>query len=76
MKHGHVMKLGTTVESNEHDGTNLSRYDPVLVLFEYMRLDNLRLIDMFKSFDVSHADKLRKNDFREGLSVSTYIEIK
>ncbi|XP_050416623.1 leucine-rich repeat-containing protein 74A [Patella vulgata] len=67
--HGRQMKIGTVVDPRKHDSSDLSQYDPVLILFEYMRLDNLRLIDLFKMFDFNKRDKLSKNNFREGLTV-------
>ncbi|XP_071087938.1 leucine-rich repeat-containing protein 74A-like isoform X1 [Haliotis cracherodii] len=66
--HGHVMKLATGSVSRDHDGTSLTRWEPTLVLFEYMRMDNLRLIDMFKSFDTKKRDKLSRTNLKDGIN--------
>ncbi|XP_046580836.1 leucine-rich repeat-containing protein 74B-like [Haliotis rubra] len=66
--HGHEMKLATGSVSRDHDGTSLQRWEPTLVLFEYMKMDNLRLIDMFKSFDVKKRDKLSRSNIKDGIN--------
>lgn len=69
VKHEEAITLATSDQTREHDGTNLDRYDPLMVLFEYMKMDNLRVIDMFQFMDVRHREKLSKNDMRDGLNV-------
>ncbi|KAL3878506.1 hypothetical protein ACJMK2_030848 [Sinanodonta woodiana] len=41
--------------------------DPVTILFEYMKLRNLRLIDLFHSFDKDNSDTLTREELRCGL---------
>lgn len=66
--HEEAVNLATSDQTREHDGTNLSRYDPLQVLFEYMKMDNLRVIDMFQFMDTRKRDKLSKGDIRDGLN--------
>jgi hypothetical protein len=70
VKHEEAITLATSDQKREHDGTNLDRFDPLMVLFEYMKMDNLRVIDMFQFMDTRHRDKLSKSDIRDGLNVS------
>ncbi|XP_060064844.1 leucine-rich repeat-containing protein 74A-like [Ylistrum balloti] len=41
-------------------------YDPVIVLFEYMKRENLRLIDLFRNFDRDQNNAISREEFREG----------
>lgn len=70
VKHEEVITMATSDQKREHDPTNLSRFDPIMVLFEYMKLDNLRVIDMFQFMDTRKREKLSRNDMRDGLNVS------
>ena len=70
VRHEEAITLATSDQTREHDGTNLDRYDPLMVLFEYMKMDNLRVIDFFQFMDTRKRDKLSKSDIREGLNVS------
>ncbi|XP_061189196.1 leucine-rich repeat-containing protein 74A-like [Saccostrea echinata] len=64
--HGELLSNGNVVEEKHHDPHDLNRFDPVMVLVEYMRIDNLRLIDFFQYLDTNSREKLSKSDFREG----------
>ncbi|XP_076446125.1 uncharacterized protein LOC143283730 [Babylonia areolata] len=68
VRHEEAVTLATSDRKREHEGTNLDRFDPVTVLFEYMKLDNLRVIDMFQFMDVKKKDKLSKGNIRDGLN--------
>ncbi|KAL8562210.1 hypothetical protein ACOMHN_005195 [Nucella lapillus] len=68
VKHEEAITLATSDRTRDHDGTNLDRYDPVMVFFEYMKMDNLRVIDMFQFMDTKKRDKLSKGNIRDGLN--------
>ena len=53
----------------EHDPHDLNRFDPVMVLIEYIRIDNLRLIDLFQFFDTHNRGMLSREDLRDGVAV-------
>lgn len=44
--------------------------DPMIVLMEFTRLKNLRLVDVFTSMDTDKSWSLSRDEFREGLLVS------
>ncbi|GFO18347.1 leucine-rich repeat-containing protein 74b-like [Plakobranchus ocellatus] len=67
--HDSVVQMGTTNQTKEFDGDNLDRFDPVMVLFEYMKKDNLRVIDLFQFLDQKKRDKLSKGDLRDGVNI-------
>ncbi|XP_056012930.1 leucine-rich repeat-containing protein 74A-like isoform X2 [Ostrea edulis] len=66
--HGELLSTGNVVEEKQHDPHDLNRFDPVMVLVEYMRIDNLRLIDFFQYLDTNSRERLSKSDFREGVA--------
>merc|ERR1711974_275535 len=41
--------------------------NPLIVLMEFCRLQNLRLVDMFKSIDTDGSQALSYQEFQEGL---------
>ncbi|XP_033743774.1 leucine-rich repeat-containing protein 74A-like [Pecten maximus] len=41
-------------------------FDPVMVLFEYMKQENLRLIDLFRNLDRDQNNEISREEFREG----------
>ena len=43
--------------------------DPMMVLMEFMRLKNLRLVDLFVSMDKDSSGAITKQEFRDGLLV-------
>lgn len=68
--HGDLLSMANSTEQKEHDPHDLNRFDPVMVLVEYMRIDNLRLIDFFQYLDTNSRERLSKSDFREGVAVN------
>ena len=70
VNHEQLITLATYDIKRAHEGNDLDLYDPLVMLFEYMKLDNLRVIDMFQFMDTKKRDKLSKKDIRNGLSVS------
>ncbi|XP_064609174.1 leucine-rich repeat-containing protein 74A-like [Liolophura sinensis] len=63
--HGHIvsgldpqMSLGPEVMNTD---------DPLLLLFEYTKGRNLRLIDLFKSLDKDKSETITRGEFRNGL---------
>ena len=69
------MAKGLEVKERKHDPHDLNRFDPVMVLIEYMRIDNLRLIDFFTYLDTGNNDLLSRSDIRNGAAVSIVKEI-
>ena len=63
----HLKRLFFQME--EHDPHDLNRFDPVMVLIEYIRIDNLRLIDLFQFFDTHNRGMLSREDLRDGVAV-------
>ena len=45
--------------------------DPLIVLMEYMRQKNMRLLDLFNSLDADGSKSLSRQEFKEGLQVSS-----
>lgn len=68
--HGEILSSGMTIKERKHDPHDLNRFDPVLVLVEYMRIDNLRLIDFFQYLDTTNREQLSRTDFRDGVAVN------
>ncbi|XP_060551376.1 leucine-rich repeat-containing protein 74A-like isoform X2 [Ruditapes philippinarum] len=44
----------------------LKDYDPAMILFEYMKQENLRLIDLFRTFDTDSSQSVSKDELKEG----------
>ncbi|XP_053400808.1 leucine-rich repeat-containing protein 74A-like [Mercenaria mercenaria] len=44
----------------------LKDYDPAMILFEYMKQENLRLIDLFRTFDTDSSQTVSKDELKEG----------
>ncbi|KAH9519302.1 hypothetical protein Btru_075215 [Bulinus truncatus] len=63
-----VIHIATVDLTKDHDGTNLDRFDPVMVMFEYMKKDNLRVIDLFQFMDAKKREKLSRKDVRAGFN--------
>ncbi|KAH3713585.1 hypothetical protein DPMN_073377 [Dreissena polymorpha] len=51
----------------------LHDHDPAMVLFEYMKQENIRLIDLFRTFDTDFSQALTKDELRDGFIVSAYF---
>ena len=47
--------------------------DPAMILMEYMRLKNLRLVDLFHCLDADKSNSLSRDEFRRGLLVITEL---
>lgn len=58
----------------EPEEEDLLNEDPLLVLFEYARLQNFRLVDMFKQLDMDNSGSLDREEFSRGLAVS-YLKL-
>lgn len=56
----------------EPEEEDLLNEDPLLVLFEYARLQNFRLVDMFKQLDTDNSGSLDRQEFSRGLAVRLY----
>lgn len=56
----------------EPEEEDLLNEDPLLVLFEYARLQNFRLVDMFKQLDTDNSGSLDRQEFSRGLAVRKY----
>lgn len=54
----------------DEDEVKLIDEDPLTVLMEYARLQNFRLLDMFKCLDKDGSGALSLDEFREGLEVN------
>ena len=48
----------------------LKDFDPALILFEYMKQENLRLIDLFRVFDTDSDHHVSRTELKEGFVVS------
>ena len=62
-------RAGITHTDINDDEKDLIDEDPLTVLFEYARLQNFRLLDMFVILDRDKSGSLDKNEFKEGLEV-------
>ena len=71
VKHGMILKnddLGLRPQSDP-----FSLDDPMTVLMEFMRIRNLRLIDLFACLDKDGNKSLSREEFRDGLMVSYQV---
>ncbi|GFS22955.1 leucine-rich repeat-containing protein 74B-like [Elysia marginata] len=51
------------------EGPDLGFYKPVTVLFEYMKMDGMRIIDLFEFLDHQKRGKISMGDLRRGIHV-------
>ena len=65
--HGHMILDKMAVSHDEMKA--LVDEEPMMVLMEFMRLQNLRLIDLFSSLDTDRSKSLTKEEFKLGLQV-------
>ena len=63
--YGHILRK-KEISGSEADSIN---DDPLIVLMEYMRQKNMRLLDLFNSLDTDGSKSLSRQEFREGLQV-------
>ncbi|XP_060551363.1 leucine-rich repeat-containing protein 74A-like [Ruditapes philippinarum] len=68
VEHGVEMYSAIELEMKEHDPHDLNRFDPVMVIIEYMRIDNLRLIDMFGYLDIDGRGLVSRDNLRQGVA--------
>ena len=47
--------------------------DPMMVLIEYLKMKNLRLLDLFKSLDSNGSHSINHKEFRVGLTVRPIV---
>ena len=66
IKVGHV----TTVKESEGMMQSFTDKNPLEILLLFMSDQNLRLVDLFKSFDKDQSMSLSREEFIEGLKVS------
>lgn len=71
--HGAEMYSAVEFTMQEHDPNDLNRFDPVMVIVEYMRIDNLRLIDLFQFFDTTGRGLVSRDNLRSGVAVSNVV---
>ena len=69
------IKYGRMIEVDYGEKTasdSFEKEDPMMVLMEFMRIRNFRLIDLFKSLDSDGSHSLTRKEFKEGLQASIY----
>ncbi|XP_013415903.1 leucine-rich repeat-containing protein 74A isoform X2 [Lingula anatina] len=66
IQHG-VMLRHDALEKVEVDDV-VDSENPVSILFEYMRQENMRLIDLFHVFDRTNSDNITRAEFRDGFT--------
>ena len=67
--HGPVLRKGTDIE-RARDEMDLHR-DPLTILFEYMKKENMRVIDLFQRLDADGSESVTREEFKSGLLVSS-----
>ena len=65
VKHGMIMHQDLITKPQD----DFLNDDPMMVLMEFMRLRNLRLVDLFTSLDTDGSKTLTRDEFRDGLLV-------
>jgi len=48
---------------------------PVFILFDCMRMNNLRIVDLFHAFDRDRSNTLSRQEIRDGLLVSVLYTV-
>lgn len=68
-----VVRHGVVFGHNDtsQEATEFVNDDPMMVLMEYMRQMNMRLVDLFTSLDADGSASLTRIEFRDGLLVCT-----
>lgn len=49
--------------------------DPMMVLMEFMRQKNMRLVDLFTKLDADGSKSLSRQEFKDGLLVSQHVTL-
>ena len=63
------VSFGLALKEQEEEG-DLLEENPLIVLMEFCRLQNLRLVDMFKAIDKDRSRNLSYEEFTKGLQVN------
>jgi len=53
----------------KQEEASFAKQDPITILMEYIRLKNLRLVDMFRSLDGDNSKSISRDEFKRGLMV-------
>ncbi|XP_064609173.1 leucine-rich repeat-containing protein 74A-like [Liolophura sinensis] len=68
IRHGPLYRLEEVKQGEVSNTLGLERFDPVSVLYEYMKQDSMRLVDMFHYFDADQNGYISLAELREGFS--------
>ena len=68
--YGHVMARKKDI-NGAVGNRSLTSFDPILVLFEYMKLQNMRLIDLFRSIDTNGDKVISREELQAVFLVSS-----
>ena len=74
IKYGMVKPCYVQLDKLSGESEAFLNDDPMIVLMEYMRLSNLRLVDLFTSLDADGSQSLSREEFQGGLLVR-YTEL-
>ena len=69
IRHGPVLREDCGMDILEDQRRSFVNDDPMMVVMEFMRIRNLRLVDLFHSLDKDGSKSLDKEEFRKGLLV-------
>ncbi|XP_055958827.1 leucine-rich repeat-containing protein 74A [Patella vulgata] len=67
--HGPILRKGISFDSQvqEEKSDSLDTEDPFLVLMVYMRLQNLRLLELFSNMDRDASKSVTRTEFKQGM---------
>ncbi|KAK6173232.1 hypothetical protein SNE40_016721 [Patella caerulea] len=67
--HGPILRKGISFDSQvqEEKSDSLDTEDPFLVLMVYMRLQNLRLLELFSNMDRDASKSVSRTEFKQGM---------
>lgn len=65
IKHGDLRKKPAPLKER---GQSIDDFNPLLVLFEHMRQQNLRLIDLFRNLDANNDHSITSDEIQAGLA--------
>lgn len=66
IRHGDLRKKPAALKER---GQSIDDFNPLLVLFEHMRQQNLRLIDLFRNLDANNDHNITSDEIQAGLAV-------